>query len=88
MPSLLALFYLSPLENPKQVMVWNLWPEGEKLEEILADGKPGTIPESAIADSHQLTALIMGESCQKFYLIHRESRDKLHDTNRVAWELL
>ena len=68
--------------------MFNLWPDGDELEELLPDGTPGTIPESAKNDADQLTALIMKDSCKLFYLIHHVSREELHKTNTAAWELL
>ena len=75
-------------DDTKRTLVLNLWPDGDELEELLYDGNPGTIPESAKKDAHQLTALIMEDNCQFFYLIHRVSQDELRTTNETAWKLL
>ena len=85
--SLFSLFFFSALDT-KRPYVWCLWPDGDELEELLPNGTPGTIPESAKNDSHQLTALIMKDHCQVFYLIRHVSREELHKTNTAAWELL
>ncbi|CAI8000273.1 hypothetical protein GBAR_LOCUS2883 [Geodia barretti] len=75
-------------DDTKRTLVLNLWPDGDELEELLYDGNPGTIPESAKKDAHQLTALIMKDNCQFFYLVRRVSREELRTTNETAWELL
>ena len=83
-----TVLYLSIPDNAELVYVLNLWSDGEKLQEMLTDSRLGRIPESARNDSHELTALIKGQNCHTFYLIHSENREQLRVKHPVAWELL
>jgi hypothetical protein len=78
-------------DNTKRSFVLNTCLDGDELdelEELLQCVNPGTVPESAKKDAHQLTALITKDYCQFFYLVRRVSREELRTTNKTAWELL
>ena len=76
------------------VYVWNLGLDDDEIVddeivELLAEANRGVIPpDIAKDDTHRLIALLLRKSCKNFYLVHRESREKLRSNNLVAWQLL
>ena len=83
--------HISTSDNTKRSFVLNTCLDGDELdelEELLQCVNPGTVPESAKKDAHQLTALITKDYCQFFYLVRCVSREELCTTNKTAWELL
>ena len=74
--------------------VWNLWLDDDgivddEIVELLAEANRGEIPpDIGKDDTHRLISLLLHKSCKNFYLVHRDSREKLRSNNLVAWQLL
>ena len=74
--------------NVKKWYLWNLCPDLEHIDELLLNSSPGVIPDNYKENLPLLVSLIRQESCQVFYLVHRESREDLMTSNPVAAKLL